>query len=214
MRVAMEYKYMHPLSNRISLTVVIFTHSRSHRLFRAHYWAVSAFALELLFSHLFKWNSMIILRWYTVEYFLGTCEFSRAECTSRRALGMSLVCYFSSLLHITGCMFYSDCALLQVIRVLKETQRSLKNVFLMRCHCSSDWHENCLRSDVLTWQSSRFKHIFSLNGSQHLQRCGCECLYTGDVEGFVPPLSLWMWCMKGSWNPAEIQRTQMWELKG
>lgn len=157
-------------------------------------------------------NSEVVHLWI---FFLGTCEFSRAECTSRRALGMSLVCYFSSLLHITGCMCYSDCALLQVIRVLKETQRSLKNVFLMRCHCFSDWHENCLRSDVLTWhQSSRFKHIFSLNGSQHLQRCGCECLYTGDVEGFVPPLSLWMWCMKGSWNPAEIQRTQMWELKG
>lgn len=125
MRVAMEYKYMLPLSNRISLTVVIFTHSRSRRLLRAHYWAISAFAPELLFSHLFKWNSIIILRWYTFEYFLVTCEFSRAECTRRRALGVSLVCNFSYLLHITGCMWYSDCALLQVIHVLKEVSKKL-----------------------------------------------------------------------------------------
>lgn len=99
----------------------------------------------------------------------------------QKSVGSVISLYFlirtTLLLHITGCMCYSDCALLQVIRVLKEMQRSLKYFFLMRCNCLSDWHENCLRSDVLTWhQSRRFKHIFSLNGLQHLKRCGCECL--------------------------------------
>ncbi len=113
MHVAMEYKYMLPLRNRITLTVVIFTHSRGCRLLRAHYWAVSAFAPELLFSHLFKLNSIIILRWYTFEYFFSHIWILSCWMHKQKSVGVSLVYNFSYILHCY-CTSQGACATLIV----------------------------------------------------------------------------------------------------